>query len=180
MNKKNQAVLATSFLALLMMSNATHAASTGTITFNGQLDASTCDVSVDGQGADAVVTLPTVSTADLAAPAKTAGRTSFNMALTNCTGTLKTVSAFFQAGSSVDAVTGRLKNMTGTATNVSLELLDGANSSVIKVGDQNQVANTTYIDVTKGPLVYQVQYYAEDATTAGTVSSNVVYNLQYK
>lgn len=92
------------------------AASTGIITFNGELTASTCDVIVDGKAADATVVLPTNS---MRSP-KLRGETSFVMALNNCSGALQTASAFFEAGASVDTTTGRLKNLTGGATNVSL------------------------------------------------------------
>ncbi|CAI0842913.1 major fimbrial protein StkA [Serratia fonticola] len=108
------------------------------------------------------------------------------MALSNCAGTLQTVSAFFEAGTSVDLVTGHLKNMGGTASNVSLQLRDGSSSTqaVIQAGNQNQRLNTTYVpyDLTAGTanLPYAVEYYADGATTAGTVLSNVVYSIQYK
>ncbi|WP_337264252.1 MULTISPECIES: fimbrial protein [unclassified Serratia (in: enterobacteria)] len=159
------------------------AASTGTITFNGELTASTCDVIVDGKAADATIILPTVGINQLNAAAKTAGRTGFIMALNNCTGTLKTASAFFEAGASVDQVTGRLKS-TGTATNVALQLLDGSKASpaVIQAGNQNQRTNTQFVSVATGSanLPYAVEYYANGATTAGTVISTVVYSIQYK
>ncbi|MBC3253860.1 type 1 fimbrial protein, partial [Serratia fonticola] len=124
------------------------AASTGTINFNGELTATTCDVVVDGQAADATVVLPTIGTNLLDAATKTAGETGFVMALNNCSGTLQTASAFFEAGASVDQVTGRLKNLTGGATNVSLQLLDASSTSrsVIQAGNQNQVTNTAYVD----------------------------------
>ncbi|MBL5904974.1 fimbrial protein [Serratia fonticola] len=160
------------------------AASTGTITFNGELTANTCDVVVDGQQADATVILPTVSTSQLQTATRTAGDTGFVMALSNCAGTLETASAFFQAGASVDAVTGRLLNTTGGATNVSLQLLDASSptQAVIKAGSQDQVDAMTYQDVTGGSatLPYIVRYYAEAPTTAGTVVSNVVYSIQYQ
>ncbi|MGF6192874.1 fimbrial protein [Serratia sp. 2723] len=160
------------------------AASTGTITFKGELTANTCDVVVDGQDADATVILPTVSTSQLQSATKTAGDTGFVMALSNCSGTLETASAFFQAGASVDAVTGRLINMTGGATNVSLQLLDASSptQAVIKAGSQEQVGAMTYKDVTGGSttLPYIVRYYAEAPTTAGIVVSNVIYSIQYQ
>jgi major type 1 subunit fimbrin (pilin) len=160
------------------------AASTGTITFNGELTATTCEVMVDGQTADALITLPTVGINQLTEAGNTAGQTGFNMALSNCEGTLKTASAFFEAGASVDLVTGRLKNMTGSAANVSLQLRDGssASQSIIKAGNSNQVENTTYVNVASGSanLPYFVEYYAEGATEAGTVASNVIYSIQYK
>ena len=174
----------TSLVLILTVSGVTNAASTGTITFNGLLTANTCDVSVDGQTADATVVLPTVGINQLNAATKTAGQTGFNMALTNCSGTLETASAFFESGSSVDTATGRLKNLSGTATNVSLQLLDASSPSnaVIPVGNQSQTINTVYKDISGGnaTLPYAVRYYAESATTAGTVVSNVVYSIQYK
>ncbi|MFN3071818.1 fimbrial protein [Serratia sp. J2] len=173
-----------SLAAVLGSVSLAQAASTGTITFNGELTANTCDVVVDGQAADATVVLPTVGTNQLTAATQTAGRTGFNMALNNCAGTLKTASAFFEAGPSVDLITGHLNNMTGTATNVSLQLRDGSSASqaVINVGNQDQTLNTTYVDVSTGSatLPYAVEYYANGATTAGTVVSSVVYSIQYK
>ncbi|CAI1996623.1 Major pilin [Serratia fonticola] len=160
------------------------AASSGTITFNGELTANTCDVVVDGQTADATVVLPTVGVNQLNSATKTAGDTGFVMALNNCSGTLQTASAYFEAGASVDSLTGRLKNLTGSATNVSLQLLDGSSASqaIIQAGNANQVMNTTYKDVSGGSttLPYTVRYYAEAPTTAGTVVSNVVYSIQYQ
>lgn len=158
------------------------AADTGTITFNGLLTASTCTVAVDGQNENATVTLPTVSTANLSAAGETAGTTAFSMALTDCAGTLETASAFFEAGASVDGATGRLLNTGGDATLVTLQLKDGSNDAVIKAGSSEQVTSTTYVDTSSGSAVlpYAVEYFAEDATTAGTVSSSVTYSIQYK
>lgn len=175
--------IAASIAAVLSSVSIAQAASTGTITFNGLLTATTCDVSVAGQGADATVILPTIGTNQLTSATQTAGRTGFNMALTNCAGTLQTASAFFEAGSSVDVTTGRLHNLSGTATNVELQLRDASSASqaVIQAGNTSQATNTTYVDVSSGSatLPYAVEYYATAATTAGTVVSNVVYSIQY-
>lgn len=168
------------------------AASTGTITFNGELTDTTCEVDIEGQGSDATVTLPTVGINELAAAGDVTGRTAFNMNLSKCSiGTAghSTVAAFFQPGSTVDLSTGRLKNMTGNATGASLQLLDPSNNyAVINVGNTDQVNNTAYVAINtsagaglgSAQLPYAVQYYAESLTTAGTVSSSVVYNLMYK
>lgn len=179
-----KSVIAASIVAALGSLPAVQAASTGTITFNGLLTATTCDVIVDGKAADATVTLPTVGINELNIAGKTTGRTGFNMVLSNCSGSLKTASAFFQAGSSVDPVTGRLKNVSGSASNVSLQLRDGSSASqaIIAAGNTNQVANTSYVSTATGSatLPYSVEYYADGVTAAGTVVSSVVYNLQYK
>lgn len=170
-----------SSISIAMMSaGPVQAASTGTITFNGQLNSNTCDVVVDGQAADATVVLPTIGTNLLSTTGQTAGDTGFTMALNNCAGTLETASAFFEAGATVDSVTRRLNN-TGTATNVSLQLLDGYSPSraVIEAGNQSQVNGNTYVNISSGSanLPYIVRYFAEGATTAGTVVSNVVYSV---
>lgn len=173
--------IAASLIAVFGTVGMAQAASTGTITFNGELTANTCDVTIDGQPTDATVILPTVSTGTLPDTGRTAGDTRFMMELTNCS-TTENVSAFFQAGASVDS-NGRLIN-SGTATQVSLQLLDGSSAGldVINIGSQDQVANTVYKATSGGAasLPYTVRYYAEGATTAGTVVSNVVYSIQYQ
>ncbi|MEB5742661.1 type 1 fimbrial protein [Klebsiella aerogenes] len=170
-------------LAAMGFVSASQAASTGTITFNGKLTATTCDANVDGQGPDATIILPTIGTNQLTTAGDTAGRTGFNIALSNCAGTLQTASAFFEAGSTVDLPTGHLKNVGGDATNVSLQLREvSGTENVIAVGNSNQIKNASYYDITTGSadLPYSVEYYADDATTAGTVNSSVVYSIQYK
>lgn len=182
----NKLAIAVSIATILGVAHMANAASTGTITFEGELTATTCKVSIDGSGADATVVLPTVGINTLNAPGEVTGRTGFNMALSECEGTLSTASAFFEAGSTVDTITGRLKNTAGEATkatNVSLQLTDSSNAdAVIKAGDTSQVLSTTYVDISTGTanLPYAVQYYAEDATTAGIVAGNVTYSIQYK
>lgn len=177
-------ILAASISAVLGSLSFAHAASTGTITFNGLLTATTCNVSIEGQGANAAIGLPTIGTSDLTAAGRTAGRTGFNMSLTDCTGSLTEASAFFAAGTTVDLATGRLKNMSGDAENVELQLRDGSSSTheVIRAGNTSQVAGTTYVDISSGSatLPYLVEYYATGAATAGTVGSSVVYSLQYQ
>ncbi|GAB5070590.1 fimbrial protein [Citrobacter sedlakii] len=180
---KKSAIALTLFAVLGATVNSANAASTGTITFNGQLTATTCDAVVDTQGADATVILPTVGTNQLTTAGQTAGRTGFNIALTNCQGTLQNASAFFEAGPTVDLPSGHLLNKTGTATGVSLQLRDesSANGDIIVAGNGNQAVNTTYVDVSSGSanLPYSVEYFADTATTAGTVISQVVYSIQY-
>ncbi|MBK4785154.1 MAG: type 1 fimbrial protein [Pantoea sp. Pent] len=175
--------LLSALVAMAAVSGA-QAASSGTITFNGELTASTCDVSVDGKGPSSTVVLPPLSTSGFQKAGETGGTTKFLMTLTNCKGTLQTASAFFEAGPSVDMTSGRLKNTTGSATNVQLQLLDGSSTTQapIDVGNSNQMTNTQYVDISSGntTLPYAVRYYATNAATAGTVVSNVTYSIQYK
>ncbi|PAA97695.1 MULTISPECIES: fimbrial protein [Serratia] len=168
---------------VMLSSGLAQAASGGTINFQGQLSNNTCEVVVDGQASNPTVTLPIVSIGQLGSAAQTAGLTGFTLALANCSGSLKTASAFFEAGATVDVLTGRLKN-TGTAQNVSLQLRDGTSASqaVIKAGNADQINGNSFVNVESGStnLPYFVEYYAEGATTPGTVVSSVIYSIQYK
>lgn len=174
--------------ALMLSSSMAMAASTGTITFNGELTDTTCEVDINGQGSDATVILPTVGINQLTTSGNTTGRTSFNMNISDCVigekGEHSKVSAFFQPGNSVDLSTGRLKNVGGSATNVDLRLLDASNSfAPINIGNTDQVNGMAYVDIKADGtafLPYAVEYYANGQTTPGTVTSSVVYNLQYK
>ena len=161
------------------------AASTGNITFNGQLAANTCNVVVEGEAANATVLLPIVSTNQLQTAAKTAGDTGFVMALKDCAGSLPTAAAYFDVGPSVDLTTGRLKNMNRSGAKfVSLQLLDANNTSptVINAGNPIQATTAGYKDISGGSteLSYIVRYYAEAATSAGQVDSRVVYSILYQ
>lgn len=180
-------VMILAVLAAAGFVGASQAAPTGTINFTGQLTDNTCDVNIDGQGVNPLIHLPTIQTSQLQTQGEVAGRTGFNVALTNCTAPAQSgVSVFFQAGDTVDQITGRLKNTdvsTTGATNVSLQLLDATNSfAPIKAGNQSQVTDTSYVEVAEdgsATVPYAVEYYADDATTAGMVTSKVLYSIQY-
>ncbi|ELY4776485.1 fimbrial protein [Cronobacter turicensis] len=184
-----KSVISASVCAILTIATfSAQAASTGTITFNGELTDTTCEVDINGQGSDATIVLPTVGVNQLTANGDTTGRTSFNMNISDCVigteGGHSKVSAFFQPGNTVDLSTGRLKNVGGSATNVDLRLLDASNNyAAINVGNTDQVNNMAYVDINAdgtANIPYAVEYYANAQTTPGTVTSSVVYNLQYK
>lgn len=185
---KKSVISASLFAILGAATLSAQAASTGTITFNGELTDTTCEVDINGQGPDATIPLPPVGVNKLTELGKTFGRTSFNMKLSDCVigteGGHSKVAAFFQPGNTVDLSTGRLKNVGGTATNVDLRLLDASNSfAPINVGNTDQVTDMAYVDIKPDGtafLPYAVEYYALAQTTPGTVTSSVVYNLQYK
>ena len=107
-----KSVVSTSIFAVFALAAfSAQAASTGTITFNGELTDTTCEVDINGQGSDATVILPTVGVNQLTASGDTTGRTSFNMNISDCVigteGGHSKVAAFFQPGNTVDLSTGR-------------------------------------------------------------------------
>lgn len=178
-------------LALLSTPQFTvYADTTGTISFTGQLTDTSCSVSINDDGPSATITLPTVSITELAAEGKTSGRTKFLMNLSNCTisttdgTTLSKVSAYFQAGATVDFYGRLMQTDTSGATNVALQLIDGETFQPIVVGDNSQITNNTFYAIPGDNMIehipYYIEYYANGRATAGTVTSSVVYYLQYQ
>jgi len=157
-------------------------AADGTITFNGNITAQTCTINGNGSGAkDFTVTLPTVSTSTLASAGQTAGRTPFNIALTNCTPGTGNVHTFFEPGPTTDATTGNLILNAGGATKVQLGLLN-SDFSAIKSGFADASQNSKPVAITSGgaTLSYYVQYVATGAATAGAAKSSVLYTIAYQ
>ncbi|HID7510802.1 TPA: fimbrial protein [Enterobacter hormaechei] len=168
-------------------------ASDGTINFVGTINDITCTVDVKGPTNTSTVTLPTVSTSTLRATGATAGVVPFTVALDGCTqgggtqykGSTAKVSVYFEPGATVDLANGTLKNgaTSGAATNVDLQLLDGGvTGNVIKVGDASQLTGNKQIILSATgttTLPYAVRYHATGASTAGSVTSSVVYDVVY-
>lgn len=166
----------------------------GTITFNGAVSAQTCTINGNGTGAkNFTVTLPTVSSSTLATSGQTAGRTSFSIALTNCTPATGNVHTYFEPGTTTDIQTGNLildssntSNAAGTvpknvATNVEISLLN-SDTSPIKAGAADASQNSKPVPITGGSatLNYYAQYIATGAATAGTANSSVMYTISYQ
>ncbi|GAB3047007.1 fimbrial protein [Acinetobacter apis] len=160
--------------------SATHAAD-GIITINGLVTDKTCNI-VTAAGKNFTVTLPTVSKQTLANAGDVAGRTPFTINLERCSD--GKVATYFEPGVNVDFNTGRLNNVSGTATNVQVQLLNNNNAfiPILARGTANAQANSQWVDVTAGKadLSYFTEYYATGATTAGTVSTSVQYTIIYQ
>ncbi|MGO4504332.1 MULTISPECIES: fimbrial protein [unclassified Dyella] len=152
----------------------------GTITISGNINASTCKINGANSPAAIAVTLPTVSTTSLNAAAAVAGRTPFSIALTGC-GSLTKATTFFEPGPTVMG-DGNLKNATGTATGVEVQLLNGADFSAIALNSASGAQNSTQATLTggAGTLNYYAQYYATAAAGAGTVATSVQFTMLYQ
>ncbi|SKA20020.1 fimbrial protein [Novilysobacter spongiicola] len=154
-------------------------AADGTITFNGEVTAQTCDITTPG-GEDFTVTLPTVASSALATAGQTAGRTGFAITLANCP-TGGDVATYFEPGATVDNDSGRLNNQ-GTAGNVQVQLL-GDNGQLIPVQASGTAqANSQWVTVAgdgSANLDYAAEYYATGAATAGGVTTSVAYTIIY-
>ncbi|MEW9571974.1 fimbrial protein [Rhodanobacter sp. Si-c] len=161
--------------------------SSGTITFNGTLTASTCTVAVNGSTSSLAVTLPTTPLVDgvLGASGNSAGWTPVTLTLSGCTGLngYTKVYPYFQGG--IDSTTGYLTN-TGSATNVEVAL---SNKQDLNTGDPltlqntsgNQNAGTQLLSASTPTFSYYAGYVANGgAAGAGSVTASVTYSLNYQ
>jgi major type 1 subunit fimbrin (pilin) len=171
----NRKLLSACLLAGLAFSSQQAFAADGTITFTGQIVATTCVINAGTSNFS--VTLPTVSTG--AFTANVAGATPFQIALTGCTGTGTSVHAYFE-GPGVN-VSGRLAN-TGSATGVEVQLLDNNTGSaqVINAAQGDGFQNSQSVSLQSGAatLNYVARYYST-APAAGSVQSQVAYTIVY-
>ncbi|MDV7104491.1 fimbrial protein [Vibrio sp. TH_r3] len=150
------------------------------ITFQGEVTDQTCTVDVNGDTANPVVLLPTVSTSDLASVAAVAGTTEFDISISGCTaGATTDISTVF-IGNQV-TTDGNLGN-TGSATEVDIQLIDTQNNVIDFSSDFNGNGDLNLADATAttANATYKAQYYATGATTAGTVSASLQYAISYQ
>lgn len=149
-------------------------AADGTISINGQINGNTCTITgTNGKNVDVV--LPGVSTTALQNAGQVAGTTPFKLTLTNCTGT--SAKTLFELGTSVNQASGNLKNVSGTATNVEVQILNDS-FAAINLGT-NAGSQTGSTAGGAGVLNYYAQYFATGAATAGSVTTSVQYSMLY-
>lgn len=169
------------FAALAAVPFFSFAQSANTITFRGEVAEQTCSVAVNGNASSPVVLLPTVSTSDLGAAGSTAGQTEFTVSVSGCTASVtpQAVSTVFLPNNAT--VGGNIAN-TGTATNVSLQLLDPAAPAAAfpLTGGYAAPGLQVAANETSASHNFAVRYFAEGAAaTAGTVIGAVQYSVAY-
>lgn len=158
-------------------------ASDGTITFNGLIIGSSCDISINNGGANQTVTLPTVQRDALqGVGGLSAGDTQFHMSFRNCEPN-SILRPFFESTN---------VNNRGKLTNLDTAENGGATGVAIAI----KTVDNKYIDLrfnredtnpflATGPagsaeFFYVADYEAFAAVTTGTVRTNLVYSVQYQ
>lgn len=155
----------------------------GTIKFAGEVVASTCDVSVDATGPNGIVTLDKVSTETIAGVGTTALPKPFTISVKSCAASATGIGVNFGVENGAPDANGNLANEEATPTNVSLQLVDVANSmkAIDLNADQSSGSKFTIDASGNGSLDYKVQYYSNDAApVAGKVTANATYELSYQ
>lgn len=162
-------------------------AQTATVSFNGNLLATTCSVAARGNGGssagDATVILAPVPSTSLPAAGSRIGRRTWQIIVGSTADPCLAprVQVGFRNGGNVNAE-GRLSN-TGTAGNVDVVISNaepGSGNPDINLATN---ANSQVRDIppTTGwvTLSYASEYYATAAATGGTVTTSVQYDLIY-
>jgi major type 1 subunit fimbrin (pilin) len=153
-------------------------AADGTITINGSVTSTTCTIT---GGGNVTVALPAATTAALATNGAVANRTPFAINLTGCAANTK-ATAYFEPAANIDATTGNLRNATGAgnATNVQVQLFN-ADTTAINLAGVAGSQNSKQVTIgTAAPMNFYAGYYATGQATAGTVTTSVMYTLQYQ
>lgn len=161
-----------------------NAATGGTITINGQVSSSTCNVTIGGS-ASPTITLPTMI--DVMLPQGTSGGwTAFTMSLSGCTtiGSYTKVFPYF-TGTQIDAANGYLKNATVGGSNVEVVLSNAQNTTnalTLQNGSGNQNAGSASLSAGTATFNYYAGYIAPAGAgaTAGGVNTTVQYALNYQ
>ncbi|WP_446692691.1 fimbrial protein [Serratia aquatilis] len=151
------------------------------IKFQGEVAEQTCDISINGSTSSPLILLPTVPASSLVTPGTTAGQTPFTIGLTGCAAPASTtaIKTVFVGNNLTQE--GRMGN-TGSASNVSLQLVDPAASAIpLDLTGQNGAAGLSLaMGATSTSHDFAVQYYSEGNTTAGSVLGSVQYSVSYQ
>lgn len=159
----------------------TAALADNTIKFQGEVADQTCDISINGSSSSPLILLPTVAASSLVAVGSTAGQTPFTIGLSGCTApaTTTAIKTVF-VGNNLTAA-GRLGN-TGTAGNVSLQLVDPATPAtpLDLTGQVGAAGLSLAAGNTTASHDFAVQYYSEGSSTPGSVLGSVQYSVSYQ
>lgn len=171
-------LLATS---LVIFSGYAAAVSNNTVQFQGEVNTQTCSVNVNGSDTTPIVLLPTVSTNSLSTAQATAGSTKFLVNITGCNTAAATIHTEF-TGNNI-TTNGNLGN-TGTAANVSIQILDSDGSTPLNFVNGSTVKTTAFVKSAGLAGVSQeltARYYAESTdVSAGSVVATTQYSIDYQ
>ena len=200
MKTKHTVYATTLALGLILLSLSPGKALASTITFTGEITATSCTVTGAGNASgvgDITITLPKVGKADLDVANSVAGYTPFQLVLGGTEGCTdgQTAAMWVESGATTDLnpATNNLRNHQASGSNAEVQLINPANGKQILLGVNEAVQNgTTVVTSSNQPaaiiadntatLSYVAQYQnagAKSSVTAGKVESTLVYSIQY-
>lgn len=187
MNRKS--AFKVSLLSAMLMSAPVFAAST--VTFQGEVTAQTCSISINST-TNAVVLMPTIPLSDLytastttTAAGNSAGLTPFTISVSGCTSSTSAVTMYPEfLGTSVDTTTFALGNTANSdaATGIGIALYSDATgkSQINLSGVTKGAALTLETNTTSVTATYSAKYMATSTSiAAGKVTGVAQYTLSY-
>lgn len=152
------------------------AADQGGVNISGSVMANTCTVSDTSK----VVALPDVAASDLNTAGSVAGETSFTINFSGCLNSPGSGTPYFESNGNISGL-GRLRNVSGTATNVEVELLNSNGTSIdlSKLGGSQSVTATPII-ANGGTMLLKARYVSMGAAQPGTYSASLSYTMYYQ
>lgn len=173
--------------SLFAASQPAFAQASGTITFDGRIVDSTCEVEVNGTSGNSTVVLPTVQASELDAPGRATGFTLVNFQLSGCTtaGGLTNVVPFFQPAATltVNPALGTLLNIAtaSPASNVNVAIAsDESGGGLVNVNGGAGAQGVAAKPLAANPnFRLFAGYLATGVATAGSVRAQVSYTLAY-
>ncbi|QET01194.1 MULTISPECIES: fimbrial protein [Cupriavidus] len=165
-----------------LLATRAHAVS-GTITFSGEVKTNTCKINdLKDSAANFTVPLPHVSADALSTSGATAGRTRFDIRLSDCnTDPAGSAYVHFEGSNDADPQSGHLKlESTAGAKNVQIALLDASGNSIPLNG--NAPIPTAVPIGTDGSatLHYAAQYVATGKAQGGKATARVNFTIVYQ
>lgn len=176
-------------LAFGLASGSAFAASSGSVTVNGEVVGATCQVGTDEK--DQIIDLVKVGQDDLTVVGAKVAPLRFEIKLTGCT-PAASVSAVFSADNPnlIDTASGTLRNnyeagilpedpQAAVGVNIALYRDSGEQ---IKLGNQSYVSGTARVVPADGALTltYAAAYYATGSVTPGKVKAKANYIIAYQ
>ena len=172
--------LSLSLLVFMAKPYAIFAAEQTTINIKAEFYGPTCEIAVNGDNSEGTVVMPDVSVQQLQQPGNNAGKTPFNIVMSNCNDSFNRASVYFESGANVDAGSGRLFS-TGTASNIMVEIIDATTDRKINLGNILQIEeNLSLENQLTMTFPFYAQYYATDAVTAGSIEAEVAFFVNYQ
>jgi major type 1 subunit fimbrin (pilin) len=181
LTKVAAALAAVAAIGFVATASANSINSDGSLTFSGQVLASTCQINAGGSGGTNYnVILPDVQASALANPSDSAGTSApFDIVLSgeSCADGSTWAMHFEPTAATVDPATGALINQAiDGAQNVQVQLLDNKFATVNAATNENP--QTVVINGNTGTLTYSARYFTpEGNATAGEVSASVEYSV---
>lgn len=161
-------------------------AADGTITINGEVSAVTCNLSINGQGKNPIVTLPTLSTSAFTGIGSVAGLTQFTFELSGClNSTGKAARAYFEPNATGVGGLGNVINTSGTGSGLAFQLLNKDKKFINPNLDvMNQDPDDTLFGISSGgaaTMIYYTQYVqVTSPISPGTIKGSVAYDIHYQ